>query len=93
MKSVRVRIEGRVQGVAYRAWTERRARALALSGWVRNRRDGSVEALFHGAGEAVEQMLAACREGPAAASVSSVRVLEEGAAAPAPRGFSVRPTE
>lgn len=93
MKSVRVRIEGRVQGVAYRAWTERQARALALSGWVRNRLDGSVEAFFCGPDEAVSEVLAACREGPAAASVSSVRVLEEGQSAPSPREFSVRPTE
>lgn len=93
MKSVRVRIEGRVQGVAYRDWTERRARGLALSGWVRNRLDGSVEALFCGPGSAVEDMLAACHEGPPAAQVSSVRVLAEGEPAPVPPSFEVRPSK
>ena len=93
MKSVRVRIEGRVQGVAYRAWTERQARSLALSGWVRNRRDGSVEALFCGPGETVGQMLVACRNGPVAADVSLVRVLAEDEPAPTPSTFEVRPTE
>jgi acylphosphatase len=93
MKCVRVRIEGRVQGVAYRAWTERRACELALSGWVRNRLDGSVEALFCGPGEVVEQMIAACHKGPAAATVSSVQVLAEGEPAPVRQIFQVRPSE
>ena len=48
LRTVRVRIEGRVQGVGYRYWAERVAGELALSGWVRNRRDGAVEALFSG---------------------------------------------
>ncbi|MGB0697195.1 MAG: acylphosphatase [Rhodospirillaceae bacterium] len=69
---VRVRVEGRVQGVFYRAWTVETAKALGLSGWVRNRSDGSVEALFSGAEPSVERMIAACHQGPPSAAVRSV---------------------
>ena len=58
-----VRIEGRVQGVWFRGWTVDDATRLKLDGWVRNRRDGSVEALFAGRAQAVDKMLAACRRG------------------------------
>ena len=75
MKTVHVTIEGRVQGVAYRAWTERTARALELSGWVRNRRDGTVEAVFCGEAKMVDRMVALCGEGPPVARVSAVRML------------------
>jgi acylphosphatase len=67
-----VTIKGRVQGVGYRAWVEHRARAHALEGWVRNRRDGSVEALFGGPAEAVADMVASCRRGPSTARVDAV---------------------
>jgi acylphosphatase len=90
VRTVRVRIAGRVQGVGYRYWTEDRARELGLTGWVRNRRDGSVEALFSGAVEMVNEMLTRCREGPRAALVDAVEVLEESGAAPG--GFDVLPT-
>jgi acylphosphatase len=73
-KAVRVRIHGRVQGVCYRAWTVERARQLELAGWVRNRVDGSVEALFAGPGERVERMLDDCRRGPPAARVERLEV-------------------
>ena len=76
--SVRVRIEGRVQGVGYRYWTEGVAADLGLTGWVRNRRDGSVEALFAGPAADVRQMLDRCREGPPASRVTAVTILEEG---------------
>ncbi len=89
-RSVRVRITGRVQGVGYRYWTEAVAADLGLAGWVRNRRDGSVEALFAGPADAVDEMLARCRDGPRSAAVAAVEILEEGAAAPA--GFQVLPT-
>ena len=89
-RSVRVLIEGSVQGVGYRAWTERVAAELDLSGWVRNRRDGTVEALFSGPAEEVAEMLERCRDGPRAARVTAVRVIEEGG--PAPEGFEVLPT-
>jgi acylphosphatase len=68
----RVMIRGRVQGVGYRAWTEWTALDLGLEGWVRNRRDGTVEALFAGPQEAVEAMLEACRQGPPGARVAAV---------------------
>jgi acylphosphatase len=67
-----VTIRGRVQGVGYRAWVEHRARAGGLEGWVRNRRDGSVEAVFAGAAKAVAEMVALCRHGPASARVEAV---------------------
>jgi len=89
-RSVRVLIEGRVQGVGFRYWTERVAGELGLAGWVRNRRDGSVEALFSGAVEAVAEMLDRAHEGPPSAVVTSVRLLEEGGGTP--EGFDVLPT-
>lgn len=73
----RVVVSGRVQGVAFRASTEREARARGLDGWVRNRADGSVEAVFEGAPEAVDALLAWCRAGPRFARVSGVEVQEE----------------
>jgi acylphosphatase len=68
-----VTITGLVQGVGYRAWVEHRARAHGLEGWVRNRRDGSVEALFAGPAEDVSEMIASCRRGPASARVETVQ--------------------
>ncbi len=89
-RTVHVRIEGRVQGVYFRAWTEKTAHELGLSGWVRNRRDGAVEALFSGAASGVAEMLARCGDGPYDARVSRVEIVQEGGAAP--EGFSVLPT-
>ena len=63
-KGVRVVISGRVQGVWFRGWTVDEATARGLSGWVRNRRDGTVEAVFEGAPAAVDAMIEACRSGP-----------------------------
>jgi acylphosphatase len=87
-RAVHVRISGRVQGVGFRDWTERKAAALGLSGWVRNRADGSVEAVFSGPAETVDAMLAACREGPRLARVQAVDEL--GPAAEASGPFEVR---
>lgn len=67
-----VTIHGRVQGVGYRYWVEHQAVAQGLEGWVRNRRDGSVEALFSGPDEVVSNMVAACRRGPSSARVDAV---------------------
>lgn len=69
---LQVTIRGRVQGVGYRAWVERKATACGLEGWVRNRRDGSVEALFAGPATAVAEMVALCRHGPSGAHVGDV---------------------
>ena len=71
--ALRLSIIGRVQGVGYRAWTVHEAMRRNLRGWVRNRRDGSVEALFIGDAEAVAGMIAACRLGPPLAQVIDVR--------------------
>ena len=70
--AVRVRITGRVQGVWYRGWTVDEARGRGLRGWVRNRKDGTVEAVFAGPAPAVADMLDACRHGPPAAQVADV---------------------
>lgn len=89
-RSVRVEIDGRVQGVWFRAWTREEAERRGLSGWVRNRIDGRVEAAFSGPAEQVDSMLAACWNGPPAASVSAVEVFED--EAPPDPGFRVLPT-
>jgi acylphosphatase len=68
-----VTIRGRVQGVGYRAWVEDEATARNLEGWVRNCRDGSVEAVFAGSEDVVSEMIAACRRGPPSARVEAVR--------------------
>ncbi|XP_073158192.1 uncharacterized protein [Henckelia pumila] len=73
-KTVRVMIKGRVQGVFYRNWTINNANELGLKGWVRNRRDGSVEALFSGNPEKVEEMEQRCRSGPPDAMVTGLQV-------------------
>ncbi len=72
LQAVQVRIYGRVQGVWFRAWTEQAATALELGGWVRNRTDGCVEALFVGPADDIESMVAKCLEGPLAARVDEV---------------------
>ncbi len=71
-KTVHVRIEGRVQGVWYRGWTVDEAASRGLRGWVRNRMDGSVEALFSGPAADVDDMVEACRRGPPAARVDGI---------------------
>jgi len=90
MRSVRLRITGRVQGVGYRIWAERAAQSLGIRGWVRNRSDGSVELQASGDDDAVATLIEACRQGPRAAVVTDVGVEEtedDGGA-----GFSARPT-
>jgi acylphosphatase len=69
---LQVTIRGRVQGVGYRAWLEQQARQCKLEGWVRNRRDGSVEALFAGPPTVVAEMVALCRHGPPSSHVVNV---------------------
>ncbi|MBO0733037.1 MAG: acylphosphatase [Methylocapsa sp.] len=77
-KIVRVTVQGFVQGVGFRAWTQREAHRLGISGWVRNRRNGDVEAIFAGPRDAVEALCAACWRGPSHASVSGVHTEETG---------------
>lgn len=87
-------IRGRVQGVGFRAWTEREAERRGLAGWVRNRRDGTVEAVFAGDASSVAAMLGACRQGPSGARVDGIETREEDPATTAPGSgrFEVRGT-
>ena len=90
-ETVRLRITGRVQGVGYRLWASRVAASLGLRGWVRNRLDGSVEALVTGAPEDVAAMVGACRNGPRGAQVAGVSAApdrDDGSI-----GFAALPTE
>jgi len=88
--AVRLRVTGRVQGVGYRAWAAAEARRLGLSGFVRNRLDGSVEAVARGPAEALAAFAAACRTGPSGARVEAVA--SEPALGLVPDGFTVKPT-
>jgi acylphosphatase len=90
METVRLRITGRVQGVGYRLWATDTATSLGLRGWVRNRSDGTVEALVTGDPERVAAMVEACRHGPSGARVTQVAVnpdQDDGSL-----GFTARPT-
>ncbi len=86
--AVSVLVSGRVQGVWFRGWTQEKALALGLTGWVRNRADGRVEALIAGPEDRVAELIAALRDGPPAARVGSV----EWTAAPVHdgEGFAIR---
>ncbi|HUB96130.1 MAG TPA: acylphosphatase [Stellaceae bacterium] len=88
--AVRMTVEGRVQGVGYRVWAVGEATRLGLRGWVRNRRDGSVEALLIGAPDSVDAMVEACRHGPRAARVA--RLSRESATDDGTQGFHERAT-
>ncbi|XP_047336561.1 acylphosphatase [Impatiens glandulifera] len=74
IKTVKVMVKGKVQGVFYRNWTIDNATELGLSGWVRNRRDGSVEAVFSGNPDKVQEMEDRCRRGPPSAIVTGLNV-------------------
>ncbi|QIB32343.1 acylphosphatase [Ancylobacter pratisalsi] len=90
----RLVIHGRVQGVGYRAWLAKRARHEGYSGWVRNRRDGTVEALIDAAPDSLVVFIAACREGPPASRIDHIEVTglpREGETFIAD-DFTVRPT-
>ena len=87
---VRVTVTGRVQGVWYRAWTTEEARDLGLDGWVRNRSDGSVEAVLAGRREDIDTMLCLLKEGPPLAAVETVAC--ESFGGEVARGFAQRPT-
>ena len=87
-RTVHAAITGRVQGVGYRAWTAGEAKARGLAGWVRNRPDGSVEAVFSGEASGVSDMVELCRRGPRLARVVDV-VVEKRADLPE-TGFTIR---
>lgn len=96
MRVVRLTIRGRVQGVGFRYFVEDEARAKKLQGWVQNRRDGAVEAVFAGPQETVQAMIETCRRGPPSARVDAIDVQETDGSALAARlageAFSVLPT-
>jgi acylphosphatase len=94
-KLVHLSVKGRVQGVGYRAFVELEAELRGLEGWVRNRRDGSVEAVVQGEPDAVDDLIEACRKGPPSSLVTSIEVSETDADALALRAaekFAVLPT-
>ena len=91
--ALHLRIEGHVQGVGYRAWLEREARARGIAGWVRNRRDGSVEALLVGDPAAIDRLAAACRRGPRLARVTAIERSPAEPEAGGAAGFRPLPTE
>ena len=90
METVHLRISGRVQGVGYRAWAVRTAARLGLRGWVRNRADGTVEALIIGDARSLSAMVEACRQGPRAATVTDIAISE--AEGDGSSDFAARPT-
>ncbi len=90
MKQVRVIISGRVQGVWFRGWAMETARHHGLDGWVRNRRDGAVEAVFAGDEADVAEMLEACRHGPPMARVTDMECFDHDE--PVERGFKSLPS-
>ena len=90
MTAIRIVIAGEVQGIGYRDWMCAQADALGVSGWVRNRSDGTVEALLAGDRGAVQELLRACRRGPRLAKVSDIT--EHFAETPEEPGFVRRPT-
>ncbi len=85
-------ITGRVQGVGYRDWFVAQARAHDVAGWVRNRSDGSVEALVEGASDILDQLATAARHGPPAARVANVAVTDAATIEPL-AGFMRHPTQ
>lgn len=90
MVTCHLRICGRVQGVGFRMYLQRQAQTHEVSGWVRNRHDGSVEAVLHGARDAVDAVIEWARKGPPSARVTNVEV---SAASGTYSGFEMRPTE
>ncbi|MGE0666353.1 MAG: acylphosphatase [Sphingomonadales bacterium] len=89
-RTVKSRIRGRVQGVGFRAWVLREATGRGLNGWVRNRADGSVEALFSGSNEIVIDMMMACYLGPPGSRVTEV--ISDPSSEDAGDGFEIRAT-
>ena len=89
-KAVRLIISGRVQGVWYRGWAVNQAVKLGLDGWVRNRTDGTVEALIVGPEARVDNMIKRCWDGPQSSNVSDIEV--QNALGITAKGFTQKPT-
>lgn len=89
-KTVKVIVAGRVQGVGFRDWVERQALKAGLAGYVRNRREGTVELVISGSAAQVDTMLALCRKGPRLAIVEDIEVM---AGQWSGNGFSILPTD
>lgn len=92
MRTVTITVTGRVQGVGFRYALRAEAQRLGTRGWVRNRRDGAVEAFVAGDPDAVEAVIAWAHDGPPSARVGDVDVLEENVADGIPTGFDIRET-
>ena len=90
MTAVRVVVSGRVQGVWFRGWAMEIAGRLGLDGWVRNRRDGTVEAVFSGDADTVDKMVRACEQGPPMAVVRGVERFDHNE--PVDPGFHPKPS-
>jgi acylphosphatase len=88
--TLRIRIEGVVQGVGFRAFVLREANARRLKGWVRNRMDGTLEALACGPTKQIESLISSCMQGPRGARVANIDLFV--ADAPNEAGFTLRPT-
>ncbi|MDA7946294.1 MAG: acylphosphatase [Hyphomicrobiaceae bacterium] len=88
ISTIKVLIEGRVQGVWFRGWTVENARELDLDGWVQNRRDGTVQAVFSGPDYKIQEMLRRCEEGPPLADVAAIKAQPH--THDVQRGFRVR---
>ena len=87
-----IRVSGRVQGVGFRASLRHEARKAGVAGWVRNRADGTVEALLHGAPEAVDSLIAWARRGPPGARVSGLLDADADPGEAPRAGFELRPS-
>ena len=93
LRTVLVKMTGRVQGVWFRDWTKKKADALGLAGWVRNRLDGCVEAQFTGSSDHIDEIIKKCGQGPMLASVGEVVVSELALVDPDDQqGFEIRTT-
>lgn len=89
-KTVHAIVEGRVQGVFYRASTQEEAQRIGVNGWVRNRADGSVEVLVTGDADRVDRLIGWLSEGPPMSQVSRVSIEEQGDSASVFNGFEIR---
>jgi acylphosphatase len=92
MVTRKIRVKGRVQGVGFRAALRHEARKLGVSGWVRNRADGSVEALLQGPEDIVECLMAWARRGPPGAAVAELTAADGDAEEACCAGFELRPS-